>query len=150
MPNEGSSPDPTQNSENQNQSTSSASNRAKAPSVDIEDAYQFLDSQPPPHLLRPSPAEIRRNKKLAAAGRLSMGLWLLLGLITSTHMIAVIIFSGSMAWSEDTESAKTEQVKEAINQVNETAKTLYAFIGPLVAAVTGYYFSSTEGDRTDR
>lgn len=93
-----------------------------------------------------SPGDQRKNKKLAAAGWLAGWLWFILGGVVGIHMLATVEFADILVTTESLEDKKTTQVEAAIGQVNDTAKTLYAFLGPLVAAVTGYYFSTSEDD----
>lgn len=121
--------------------------------VSLTDAYSYLGSKSnlptnlPPEPI--SPVEHRKNQKLAASKQLAFWLWGLLATTALIHLIAVVSFSAVLVVTSGSEKQRTEPVVEGIGQVNETAKTLYAFIGPLVAAVTGYYFSASENENSD-
>lgn len=124
----------------------------KANNVSFSDAYIAVGSSSnfPQNLEKPiSPMEHRKNQKLAASKQLAFWLWGLLAVTALIHLVSVVIFSGALVFTNTSEGEKTEQVTSGIDQVNETAKTLYAFLGPLVAAVTGYYFSASETESSD-
>lgn len=121
--------------------------------VSITEAYKYLGSTSKLPVNLPSepisPVEHRKNQKLAASKQLAFWLWGLLATTALIHLISVVIFSAVLVATSGSEKQRTEPVTEGIGQVNETAKTLYAFIGPLVAAVTGYYFSASENENSD-
>jgi sterol desaturase/sphingolipid hydroxylase (fatty acid hydroxylase superfamily) len=94
--------------------------------------------------LRITPQEYRKNYRTRLSGTLAKRLWYLLGGVVVVHVIAVIVFSWKLIEDPVTGTAeqRTERIQSAIDNVNETSKTLYTFLTPLVTAVTGYYFTT--------
>jgi hypothetical protein len=119
--------------------------------ITIEQASEEL------HSIAPSPgsvqslAEARKTYRTRVSGQLAKFLWYLLGGVVACHMVSTIVFSWQLTKkpSADDREQYTERIKGAISSVNEAAKTLYTFLGPLATAVTGYYFTSVESSSND-
>ena len=88
-----------------------------------------------------SPKERRKNIKLDIAGRLAGALWLTLMLVIGFHFWTISKLSFKLADIPSNPQANSAtQVKDAIAATNDMAKTLYAFLTPLAAGITGYFF----------
>lgn len=116
--------------------------------INLEDASKEINAVRPSANSIDVSTENRKTYVTLLAGNLAKWLWIVLLGITCVHLIAVIFF----AWFFTREPATNdkeqyvERINTAISGVNETAKTLYTFLGPLATAVTGYYFSNIEKD----
>jgi len=115
------------------------------PKQTIEEASRSVNLVLPEDSFHVSHAELRENFKVRVSGGLAMGLWYLLGGVVVVHLIATIAFSWKLANKTDVgdnEDKRTARIDKAISNVNDTSKTLYAVLGVLTTAVTGYYFTS--------
>ncbi|GBF78999.1 hypothetical protein [Aphanothece sacrum] len=97
-------------------------------------------------------SEARKDINNAVAALLALALWAVLIFTIIRHLEATISFSKHL-FSSDT-PLELEKVQSAVAMVNDTAKTLYSFLGTLVTAVTAYYFktlldSSNNNDSKD-
>jgi hypothetical protein len=111
----------------------------------IEEASRSVNLILPKDSLQLSPAELRKNFKVRVSGDLARGLWYLLGFVVVAHLIATIAFSWRLSNKPDvgdTDENRTERISKATATVTDNAKTLYAVLGVLTTAVTGYYFTS--------
>jgi len=83
----------------------------------------------------------RANLKSAMTGLLALALWLLLAGVVIWQILSI----GKLVEPNSTPS--TAEQKELLDKkstlINETAKTLYTFLGPLITAATSFYFSSS-------
>ncbi|MBP0020628.1 MAG: hypothetical protein J7647_24120 [Cyanobacteria bacterium SBLK] len=88
-----------------------------------------------------SPETQRKFIKLRVTRLLAISLWgVLLGLV-ACHFYTVTKFATKLTDIQPTPDVDSSvYIKEAIRSTNETAKTLYTFLGTLAAAVTGYFF----------
>ena len=102
------------------------------------------------------PDEKRKNFRTWVAGALAIGLWGLLGVVVLIHIVGVACAARSLAstihssetLTEDSVQLKTQVVEESVGLVDNSSKTLYAFLTPLATAITGYYFSTVEAANT--
>ncbi|RAM50198.1 MAG: hypothetical protein C6Y22_18300 [Hapalosiphonaceae cyanobacterium JJU2] len=123
----------------------------KKEEITIEQASEEL------HSIAPSPgsvqslAEARKTYRTRVSGQLAKFLWYLLGGVVTCHMVSTIAFSWQLTQkpSADDKEQYSERIKGAISSVNEAAKTLYTFLGPLATAVTGYYFTTVGNSSND-
>lgn len=98
-------------------------------------------SQPEKGALTNPPHEWRASFNLVISGVLGCSIWLFLGLVAHWHFALVQNFSQKRVPPSTPNKEQVEQIDRAINDVNDTAKTLYAILTPLATAVTGYYFA---------
>lgn len=111
----------------------------------IEEASRSVNLVLPKDSLQLSHSELRKNFKVRMSGDLARRLWHLLGFVVVAHLIATIAFSWRLSNKPDvgdTDEKRTERIGKATANVDDTAKTLYAVLGVLTTAVTGYYFTS--------
>ncbi|MEM9540927.1 MAG: hypothetical protein AAGA60_15655 [Cyanobacteria bacterium P01_E01_bin.42] len=88
-----------------------------------------------------SPEVTRRFIKLAITGLLAISLLGVLLSLVVCHFYTVTNFADKLTDIQPTpDTDNSVYIKEAIRSTNETAKTLYTFLGTLAAAVTGYFF----------
>jgi hypothetical protein len=90
--------------------------------------------------LKTKNSEARKNINNGVAALLALALWAVLIFTIVRHLEATISFSKHL-FSSDT-PLELEKVQSAVAMVNDTAKTLYSFLGTLVTAVTAYYFKT--------
>ncbi|MEM9544143.1 MAG: hypothetical protein AAGA60_32240 [Cyanobacteria bacterium P01_E01_bin.42] len=103
--------------------------------------------------VKPLPSEKRKTFKLYVTGGLAVSLWVILLLLACFHFAVVAHLSSKLANIEPTPDDNNNAsiyVKEAISATNDTAKTLYTFLGPLAAAVTGYFFEETRRESEEQ
>lgn len=92
-----------------------------------------------------TPQDWRENLKLIISGVLAGSLWVILGAVIAYHFWEVAQFSAELAKLRGgTAKDDAEMIQRGIAAVNDTAKTLYAFLTPLAAGVTGYFFNVTK------
>lgn len=117
----------------------------KHPKETIEEASRSVNLVLPEDSVHLSHEELRKNFKVQVSGDLARRLWSLLGFVVVVHLLATIAFSWRLSNKPDIgdiEEKRTERIEKAMSTVNDTAKTLYAVLGILTTAVTGYYFTS--------
>jgi hypothetical protein len=98
-----------------------------------------------------TPEDQRQNFKSRMTGFLAIGVWSLLAgvVIWQISFIGILcnkeIPKGSSASAGD----QKELLDKKSTLINETAKTLYTFLGPLITAATGFYFASSESKKSE-
>ncbi|MDJ0658986.1 MAG: hypothetical protein QNJ42_05785 [Crocosphaera sp.] len=97
--------------------------------------------------LKAMSSENRKNRNNWIASILAVALWAVLIFTIAYHLITTVNFSQHLLTSDS--SVELEKVKTAVTLVDDTAKTLYSFLGTLVTAVTAYYFK-TVADEVNR
>lgn len=91
-----------------------------------------------------SPQDWRENTKLIFSGILAGSLWITLAGVIGFHIFTVSQLSYKLA---ELKSAEQDiHIKDAIAANNDAAKTLYAFLTPLAAGITGYFFNVAKSD----
>ena len=91
-----------------------------------------------------SPQDWRENTKLIFSGILAGSLWITLAGVIGFHIFTVSQLSYKLAELKSVE--QDTHIKDAIAANNDTAKTLYAFLTPLAAGITGYFFNVAKSD----
>lgn len=95
------------------------------------------------------PVEFRSNLKLWTAGLLAVSLWVVLGNIALNQFSSSREFASKLAAlpvrieKEKMTVEGEERVKlieRANNMIDSSANRLYAFLTPIVTAITGYFF----------
>ncbi|ERN42927.1 hypothetical protein KR51_00002300 [Rubidibacter lacunae KORDI 51-2] len=90
----------------------------------------------------------RRNYETRVSGELAYSLWITLAVVASLHAICIGILTWHLVHAPgNDEEAINRRFDRALNEVHDTAKTIYTFLTPLATAVTGYYFANTERSR---
>ena len=92
-------------------------------------------------------SEKRKNRNNWIASILALALWSVLIFTIAYHLITTVNFSNRLLSSDS--PVELEKVQTAVTLVDDTAKTLYSFLGTLVTAVTAYYFK-TVADEVNR
>jgi len=117
---------------------------------DIVQIQSMTQEEDLPATLRTKdPFQWRANLKATIAGRLALSIWVLIGLITLSHLISVaFLWIFPPKWLDSTQNA-VEQLERGAKSIDETAKTLYTFLGTLATAITGYYFSQSSDQEFD-
>ncbi|MGK7882537.1 MAG: hypothetical protein AB4060_20910 [Crocosphaera sp.] len=92
-------------------------------------------------------SENRRNRNNVVASILALALWGVLIFTIGYHLWTTVRFSHYLVASET--PVEIEKVQTAVTLVNDTAKTLYSFLGTLVTAVTAYYFKTIADEVND-
>ncbi|MDJ0729953.1 MAG: hypothetical protein QNJ33_08170 [Crocosphaera sp.] len=85
-------------------------------------------------------SENRKNRNNWIASILAVALWAVLIFTIVYHLISTVKFSNYLVDSNT--PIELEKVQTAVTLVDDTAKTLYSFLGTLVTAVTAYYFKT--------
>ncbi len=85
-------------------------------------------------------SEKRKNINNWIASILAIALWAILIYTIYTNLSTTVSFSNYLVASDS--PVEVEKVQTAVTLVNDTAKTLYSFLGTLVTAVTAYYFKT--------
>lgn len=90
-----------------------------------------------------TPEDRRQAFKNYIAGTLALILWSSLSGVIAWHIISVnsIIKEYGNTTSENLVTEKSK-LDTSSSLVNDTAKTIYSFLGTLTAAVSGFYFTS--------
>lgn len=91
-----------------------------------------------------SPQDWRENLKLIFSGILAGSLWVTLAGVIAFHFYSVSQLSNKLA--ELKSSEQDTHIKDAIAANNDAAKTLYAFLTPLAAGITGYFFNVAKSE----
>ena len=90
-----------------------------------------------------TPEDKRQAFKNYVAGVLALILWLSLSGVIVWHMVSinsvVNTYQGASSENITTEESKLNVTSSLIN---DTAKTIYSFLGTLTAAVSAFYFTS--------
>jgi hypothetical protein len=96
--------------------------------------------------VKSTPADLRELLKLRVAGGLAIFLWLLLAGIIVYHVYRISQLSGDLAALANSTEQKdhAEFVKQGIVAINDVAKTIYAFLTPVVGGVTAYFFVKSD------
>ena len=89
-----------------------------------------------------------RNRNNWIASILALALWTTLIITILSHLGTTVYFSNNLVASET--PVELEKVQTAVTLVNDTAKTLYSFLGTLVTAVTAYYFKTVADEGNNR
>ncbi len=92
-------------------------------------------------------SERRKNRNNWIASILALFLWATLIITIFSHLGTTVYFSNHLVASET--PIELEKVQTAVTLVNDTAKTLYSFLGTLVTAVTAYYFKTVADEGND-
>ena len=87
-----------------------------------------------------------RNNWIASV--LALALWATLIFTIVYHLMSTVKFSNYLVDSET--PVELEKVQTAVTLVDDTAKTLYSFLGTLVTAVTAYYFKTVADEGNNR
>ena len=98
--------------------------------------------------VRVTNSEKRKNRNNQVASFLAIFLWFTLIITILSHLGSTVYFSHYLVASETT--VEIEKVQTAVTLVNDTAKTLYSFLGTLVTAVTAYYFKTVADEVNDQ
>ncbi len=91
-----------------------------------------------------SPQDWRENLKLIFSGILAGSLWITLASVVAFHFYTVSQLSYKLAELKSAE--QDTHIKDAIAANNDAAKTLYAFLTPLAAGITGYFFNVAKSE----
>lgn len=93
-----------------------------------------------------NPGDVRELFKLKVAGGLAIFLWLLLAGIIVYHIYRIFQLSGNLAALTNITEQKdqAEFIKQGIAAINDAAKTIYAFLTPVVGGVTAYFFVKSD------
>ncbi|MGK7886604.1 MAG: hypothetical protein AB4057_18510 [Crocosphaera sp.] len=106
-------------------------------------------SKPTPSAdLRVTNSEKRKNINNRVAFILALALWAALIITIVSHLGTTVYFSNYLVDSETL--VELEKVQTAVSLVDNTAKTLYSFLGTLVTAVTAYYFKTIADEVNDQ
>ena len=89
-----------------------------------------------------------RNRNNWIASILALALWATLIFTIVYHLMSTVKFSNYLVDSET--PVELEKVQTAVTLVDDTAKTLYSFLGTLVTAVTAYYFKTVADEGNNR
>ena len=89
-----------------------------------------------------------RNRNNWIASILALALWATLIFTIVYHLMSTVKFSNNLVDSET--PVELEKVQTAVTLVDDTAKTLYSFLGTLVTAVTAYYFKTVADEGNNR
>ncbi|MDJ0579423.1 hypothetical protein [Crocosphaera sp.] len=89
-----------------------------------------------------------RNRNNWIASILALALWATLIFTIVYHLISTVKFSNYLVDSNT--PIELEKVQTAVTLVDDTAKTLYSFLGTLVTAVTAYYFKTVADEGNNR
>jgi hypothetical protein len=110
-----------------------------------------------------TPRDIRKQYKLVISGCLAAFLWVTLTGVIIWHLCLIgslcnsflkIDSSGSTSSSQNSANTSSDGALErrfdkSTAQVNDTAKTIYTFLVPLLVAATTYYFKEANQDDND-
>jgi hypothetical protein len=121
------------------------------PKVTIDEALHSANVDLPKDSVHVSHEELRKNFKVRVSGDLARGLWYLLGFVVVAHLITTIAFSWRLSNQPnagDDDDKRIDRIEKATATVTDTSKTLYAVLGVLTTAVTGYYFTSGANSTT--
>lgn len=90
-----------------------------------------------------TPEQRRERIKLWIAGILALLLWVCLITLIAYHLYQINNFSNSLASLDNAALHKdrAEFIKQASLTFDNTAKSIYAFLTPIVAGVTAYFFN---------
>lgn len=92
-----------------------------------------------------SESEKRANFKLYVAGGLAISLWVSLIVVMFFNIFTINQLSQKLATiSSNEQSNQATYIKDAIAANNDTAKTLYTFLTPLAAGITGYFWGEAK------
>ncbi len=105
--------------------------------VSLEDAVENFSSSS----TKINPEDKRQTFNTYLAGGLAILLWSSLVTVVILHYISASsisqrIFDESSSSLEEIES----KVDKASALIDDTAKTIYSFLGPITAAITGFYY----------
>lgn len=89
-----------------------------------------------------------RNRNNWIASILALALWATLIFTIVYHLMSTVKFSNYLVDSET--PVELEKVQTAVTLVDDTAKTLYSFLGTLVTAVTAYSFKTVADEGNNR
>ena len=84
------------------------------------------------------------HPKIFISGLMALILWLGTGIVIGCHMYTVVDLGYQIArvdTDEENSQVKVENIQKSISSVDNTAKSLYTFLTPFAAAITGFFFS---------
>ncbi len=113
----------------------------KAPHITI---VEIDVKEPEDSKITISPQDWRENTKLIFSGILAGSLWITLAGVIAFHIFTVSQLSNKLAELKSAE--QDTHIKDAIAANNDAAKTLYAFLTPLAAGITGYFFNVAKSE----
>lgn len=90
--------------------------------------------------------------RVLTSGLLAVILWIGTATVIGSHMFTVVDLSHKLSQVKPGEQSKEEvdNFEKSIASVESTAKTLYSFLTPFAAAVTGFFFSEVTSTKSDR
>ncbi len=89
-----------------------------------------------------SPEDKRQNFNTYLSGALAVMLWGALLWVMFWHTTSIGTMSNNLVATQLTFEEAEKKVEHSSILINDTAKSLYAFIGPLATAVTSFYYHS--------
>ena len=99
------------------------------------------------------PTPITSSTRVVTSGILAITLWLGTATVIGSHLYTVVDLSHKLSQVKaGTTSSKEEvdNIEKSIASVESTAKTLYSFLTPFAAAVTGFFFSEVTSTKRNR
>jgi hypothetical protein len=97
------------------------------------------------------PTPITSSTRVVTSGLLAIILWLGTATVIGSHLYTVVDLSHKLSQVKAGTGSSKEEVdnfEKSIASVESTAKTLYSFLTPFAAAVTGFFFSEVTSTKS--